>query len=373
MNEEESPQESPEPSTAALAGVGAVGSELSEGELEAAADRLEELLLGECPSLNRIEVSERAEVPREMAEQLWRLLGFARAEDDEVAFTSADVEALQLSRELITMGVVDAQSQAALVRTWGRSFARLAEWQTTLLAGMAVEQETDAVEAMTLLADEVLPRIERLQSYVWRRHLASAGQRLLSTAAEGGNGTQAVCFVDIVGYTSRSKELDESELVAWIEYFEDECAGMATDAGGRVIKNIGDEVLMVADDPATAAGLALAMTARGADDDDEFPAVRAGVAYGEVVSRLGDVFGPTVNIASRLTSSARPGTILVDRGCYEALSGRSGDDEEADHAGSDHTGAGDDTSPYRFKRVRRVSVEGYSRLPAWVLREKRNG
>ena len=61
------------------------------------------------------------------------------------------------------------------------------------------------------------------------------------------------------------------------------------------------------------------MTARGADPDDEFPEVRAGVAYGDVVSRLGDVFGPTVNIASRLTSVARPGSVLIDRGAHDAL------------------------------------------------------
>ena len=63
------------------------------------------------------------------------------------------------------------------------------------------------------------------------------------------------------------------------------------------------------------------MAARGADADDAFPQVRAGVAYGDVVSRLGDVFGPTVNIASRLTSLARPGTVVLDDGAHDALAG----------------------------------------------------
>ena len=125
-------------------------------------------------------------------------------------------------------------------------------------------------------------------------------------------------FVDIVGFTSRSKELTETELVQWIEYFEAECSGLVVDHGGRVIKNIGDEVLFVADDVAAAADAALTMTARGADPDDDFPEVRAGIAYGDVVARLGDVFGPTVNIASRLTSIARPGSVLIDRGAHDA-------------------------------------------------------
>ena len=56
--------------------------------------------------------------------------------------------------------------------------------------------------------------------------------------------------------------------------------------------------------------------------------VRAGLAYGAVVSRLANVYGPTVNIAARLTSVARPGTVLVDRGAYEALSGNRTEDAE---------------------------------------------
>ncbi len=329
-------------------------------DLVSAADKLEELLLGEAPSLTRRQVSEQADVPLEMSEQLWRLLGFAQVADDDVAFTPADVEALRLSRQLVQAGVVDADSQAALVRTWGRSFARLADWQTTLLAGLAVDAGGDPVASMTDLADHVLPDIDRLQSYVWRRHLASAGNRLLTTAAQGATGTLAVCFVDIVGYTSQSRSLEQSELVEWLEYFEDQCAGTATDAGGRVIKNIGDEVLLVTQDAASAADLALALTARGADDDDRFPAVRAGVAYGDVVSRLGDVYGPTVNVAARLTSAARPGTVLVDQGCHDALAGEGGAEGDDAHA----------STAYRLKRVRRLSVKGYARLPAWVVRAR---
>ena len=164
--------------------------------------------------------------------------------------------------------------------------------------------------------------------------------------------------MDIVGFTSRSKELDETELVEWLEYFEAECSGLVIDHGGRVIKNIGDEVLFVAEDVAQAADAALLMTARGSDPDDRFPEVRAGVAYGDVVSRLGDVFGPTVNVASRLTSIARPGSVLVDRGAHDALTG---DTEDQGHEEREHAG-------FSFRRMRRTSVKGYSRLQSWVLR-----
>jgi adenylate cyclase len=330
-------------------------------DLAHALEVVEGFLLGEPPSLTRSAVAERAGVPLEVAEQLWRLLGFPHPADDEVAFTEADVEALRLTRDLMKLGVLGADSQAALVRTWGRSYARLAEWQTTLLADVAIEGP-DPEQRLTELASEVLPRVERLQSYVWKRHLASATSRLLAVDS-GGSATseQAVCFVDIVGYTAHSKTLTEGELVDWLEHFEDEATGLVVDHGGRIIKTIGDEVLFVADDVAAAAEIALRMTERGADPDDRFPQVRSGVAYGTVVSRLGDVYGPVVNIASRLTSVARPGSVLIDNGAYEALSGRSGEDDEPAEGGH---------AAYGFRRMRRTPVKGYARLQPWVLRRR---
>jgi adenylate cyclase len=206
----------------------------------------------------------------------------------------------------------------------------------------------DPVAQLTSLAEQVLPRVESLQSYVWRRHLASAASRTLAVESVGSPAAPlAVCFVDIVGYTSRSKALSEAELVGWIEGFEDAATGVVADHGGRIIKNIGDEVLLVADSAAAAAEIALTMTARGADPADDFPEVRAGVAYGDVVSRLGDVFGETVNIAARLTSVARPGTVLVDRGAHDTLDG--------------------DPS-YVFRHLRRTPVKGYAKLQPFVLR-----
>ena len=101
-------------------------------------------------------------------------------------------------------------------------------------------------------------------------------------------------------------------------------------------------MLFAVADPAAAVSIALALTARGEDPDDLFPSVRAGVAHGPVVRRLGDVFGSTVNAASRLTSAARPGTVVVDAGVHEAL------------------GASEDDSPWRWRRIRRVPAKGFT-------------
>ena len=311
------------------------------------APTLEAFLLGEAPSLTRVQVAERAGVPLETAVTLWHQLGFPHRADDDVAFAESDVEALRLSAELMRIGILSPESQAALVRTWGRSYARLAEWQTTLLAGLAA----GSGPSLTALADDVLPRVEALQSYVWRRHLASAAEHLLedTSTVTAIESRLSVCFVDIVGYTTRSRSLDGATLVQWVDGFEQEVTALVVDHGGQVIKTIGDEVLFTVADPAAAVEVALELTARGADEDDPFPEVRAGVAHGSVVRRLGDVFGSTVNAASRLTSAARPGSVLVDAGVHEAL-------------------ADDSRERVRFRRARRVTAKGFTHLEAWRVR-----
>ncbi|GAA3819076.1 adenylate/guanylate cyclase domain-containing protein [Nocardioides panacisoli] len=328
----------------------------------AALEALEDLLLGGHPSLTRVEVCERAGVALEDASHLWHLLGFPHSDDDEVAFTETDVRSLQHTKALIDLGILDQERQDGLVRTWGRSFARLAEWQVDLLTEVSADLGVDLAEGVTALSEQVLPLVEDLQSIVWKRHLMGAWSRVMVSAS--GEAHRAVCFVDIVGYTSRSKTMTDRELVSWLEDFESAALDTVLEHDGRIIKNIGDELLLVTDTAEQAAAIACKLTHRGEDPDDPFPSVRAGVAYGDVVLRLGDVFGPVVNIASRLTSVARPGTVLIDEGTYLQLTGREHHDDDDARDEDDHD------APYRLRRLRRLSVKGYSRLKAWSLRPR---
>jgi adenylate cyclase len=78
-----------------------------------------------------------------------------------------------------------------------------------------------------------------------------------------------------------------------------------------VIKSIGDSVLFVNDDPIRAYDSAEGIiTVIGRDP--RMPDVRVGLASGSVVMRLGDVFGPPVNMAARLTAVARRNRVIVD-------------------------------------------------------------
>ena len=168
--------------------------------------------------------------------------------------------------ELVRIGILPPDSQAALVRTWGRSYARLAEWQTGLLAGVVADggDPADPAGGLADLAGDVLPRVEALQSYVWRRHLASAAEHLLDDAntLTATESQLSVCFVDIVGYTTRSRSLEGAELMAWVDRFEQDTTTLVVDHGGQVIKTIGDEVLFTVADPAAAVSIALTLAAR---------------------------------------------------------------------------------------------------------------
>jgi adenylate cyclase len=312
-----------------------------------------ELLLGGPPRYTRAQAAERAGVSVERANRLWRSLGFAAPGDVDVVFTDADVDALRTVTGLHDAGVADLNVELALTRAVGQAMARLTEWQVEMLRELVAARMTDSgdadavAEAGLAAAAAVLPGVERLQRYVWRRHLLAAGDRMLATATQPSEPAPlAVGFADIVGFTSLSRGLTEGRLAEFLEAFEDSAASVVTERGGRVIKTVGDEVMFVADTAGAAADIGLGLADRISALDGR-PDLRIGLAYGPVLRRLGDVYGTVVNLASRLTALARPGTALVDRELAFAL---------------------DDDPDYRVTKLRRVSVRGFAHLQPWLLR-----
>lgn len=329
-------------------------------------EQLEAFLLGSEPTLSGKDIAERSGIDLETAKARWRSLGFSNPDDDEIAFTEADLEAMMLTQRLHQLGFIDEQDEAALIRTLGRSFARLAEWQMDLL-GRTVDVDSESIDEIAELMVEVTPLIENVMSYVWRRHMVSVGTRKLlapgvapsveeaPVEAEGADEEDveeatgeiaAVGFADIVNYTRTSRRLSRKDLSTLIEDFEAAAQTIVAAHSGRIIKTIGDEILFVTDTPEAAALIALELTECHLVDED-FPELRVGLAYGLVLARLGDVFGSVVNLASRLTSTARPGRIVTDRALADAL---------VDH------------EAFRLRRLRRTSVKGYRRLEPWSLK-----
>ena len=320
-------------------------------------DLLETYLLGEEPSLTGQQLADEVGIPFEVARDRWRSLGFTEVGGDVPAFTRADLEALRLTQRLSDLGFVDEDDEAALVRSMGRSFARLAEWQMGLLARM-IDVDEMSVDELRAVMDEVTPAVETLQSYVWRRHTLSVASRLLLAAdrddpdpdgehhRDDEGVVMGVGFADIVGYTRQSRSLSRKELSHLIDNFESRALEIVTGHDGRIIKTIGDEILFVADDPASTARIGLELVEERLRDED-FPELRVGLAWGPALARLGDVLGPVVNVASRLTSTSRPGRVLVDRALAEQLEG---------------------SADFKLRRLRRTSVRGYRKLEPWSLR-----
>ncbi len=170
------------------------------------------------------------------------------------------------------------------------------------------------------VAGALLPKMLEIQSYVWLRHLAANADRLLAASAGQGDRRElAVGFADLVGYTSRSRGMGGRELGTMVEDFESIASEVIARHRGRVVKTVGDGVLFTTVDAVDAVEIGLHLPEVW--DTEERPPLRVGAAYGAVLFRLGDVYSPVVNLASRLTSLARPGTVLVDRELADRLRG----------------------------------------------------
>lgn len=298
------------------------------------------------------EVARLASVPTDEVRLLWRAMGFADVSDDARVFTGADLAALTQLRRLLDAELLDRDVVAQLARTAGRAMSRVAEAQVAALRDDAERANSpgsggELALEMVSRADRLVPAVEGLLTYSWRRHLAAAlGRSLYRPGSEDGDERAlTVGFADLVGFTALSQRLDIRELAATVDRFEDAAYAVAAGHGGRIIKVIGDEVMFVADDPAAGGRVALEMSARC--QDEGLPHLRVGLACGPALAWEGDYLGPTVNLASRLASVAEPGTVLVSEAVRDEL-------------------AGDPVFDLQAVRARRL--KGLGRTPAFALR-----
>lgn len=296
---------------------------------------LDRALLGEERLLTARELVAEAGVTEAFAREYWRALGFPLPDDDAPVFTRSDARAVAELSEVARREGFDEATVTTLVRSVGHTMDRLALWQVEALVDHTVraEQLDDAEARRTVLRHlgDLAPVLESQLVHAWRRHAASlAGRYAVEFATDGhaeaelddaGSGRalplpRAVGFADIVAFTKRTAGLGSAELASFVQDFETRARDVITGAGGRVVKTIGDAVLFVADDVATGADVALGLAAAGAGADPSGGAgpapVRVSLAWGRVLSRFGDIFGPVVNLASRLSEQADPGSVLVD-------------------------------------------------------------
>ncbi|MFZ2177658.1 MAG: adenylate/guanylate cyclase domain-containing protein [Rhodococcus sp. (in: high G+C Gram-positive bacteria)] len=321
---------------------------------------LEESLLGGPRTYTRTDIASFAGVSIERADRLWVAMGFAADTDPGgVMFTEGDALALRTIASLVERGIISREREVAAARALGQAMSRLAEWEVSLISTHIVDQLADSVdsdpqairERVRALSTEILPAVESLQGYVWRRHVASTtGRNVGNPGEEVTSRTLVVGFADIVGYTSLTRELETRELADMLERFESMSASVIGRHLGWVVKTVGDEVMFAVESPADAAEIALGLQEQVLSDASD-PALRVGLAMGPVLVRFGDLYGSVVNTAARLTGSARPGTVLIDDELARELA---------------------DSPGYHLKQLRPRRVRGIRRLEQFVLRRNRD-
>jgi adenylate cyclase len=312
---------------------------------------VEQLLTPQGPTYTVDDVCERTGLDPDQVALIWRTLGYAQPRPGEEAFTDADIEILAQVGALLDSGVASAEMVLQLGRVIGSSIARIASAHADLIATRAAERREvgDLGPPDAESVTSVLPLIPTVLETAWRRHLQAAARRRISLVESGDELIGVVGFADLVGFTALSQQLNEAELAGVVDQFEDLCFDVVTAGGGRVVKMIGDEVMFTVDSPVAAAEMALAL-AEGTRDADELSDVRVGMAFGTLLERESDLFGPVVNLASRITNIAFPGSIVVSRELYDLLEGTPG---------------------YVLRSMRHRYLKHIGRVPLYVLRRAR--
>ncbi|MEU5540994.1 adenylate/guanylate cyclase domain-containing protein [Streptomyces sioyaensis] len=338
--------------------------------------RLEQLILGADRRYTPFQAARGAGVSMDLAARFWRAMGFADIGQVK-ALTEADVLALRRLAGLVEAGLLSEAMAIQVARSTGQTTARLADWQIdSFLEGLTEPQDSGLTrtEITYPLVELLLPELEEFLVYVWRRQLAAATGRVVRAQddAEMVDRRLAVGFADLVGFTRLTRRLEEEELGELVEAFETTCSDLVAAHGGRLIKTLGDEVLFSADDAGVAAEIGLRLI-ETMTHDETMPELRVGIAFGTVTTRMGDVFGTTVNLASRLTSIAPKDTVLVDEAFAEEL-GRIGEApvSEAEAAAAEKAaeeGTGGPAPSYRFalQPMWQRPVRGLGVVEPWLL------
>lgn len=317
---------------------------------------VDRLLLPGRRDFDRHALAQSAGVDAAVSERLWRALGFPDVPDDIELFTEADVEALRVLMQRRDNPLLDRgdpiEGVVNQTRAISAGLARVAEVLSDQIAegvetGRASGLDDEEIAALIVDALE-WTTLSRLVDYALRLQVRAAVWRKLFGAPTevAAVPALAVGFVDLVGYTAISQELEADELAALVARFEVLTHDTVAQLGGRLVKTIGDEVMFVADEPAVAAAIALRLTER-TGDDELLPDARAGLAAGSMLSREGDYYGSVVNLAHRLVELARPGTVVVSGSVHDALA--------ADRA-------------FAWSRMRVRRIRDIGRVETWSVR-----
>jgi adenylate cyclase len=216
-----------------------------------------------------------------------------------------------------------------LARVYGQALAQIADAEVRLFHLYVHEPlMRDGVpgieisEEMRGLSGELLPLASPIMEHIHRRFMAYFVEQDVighmetdpaGEALELGRVRVAIAFADLAGYTRLTEEVGEEEAVGAVERFV-ELVELTLPDDARVIKTIGDEVMVVGSDASSLVDWAVGFQQLST----ERPLPRIGLHWGETIYRDGDYFGREVNQAHRVAARAAGGEVVVTRPVVEA-------------------------------------------------------
>jgi adenylate cyclase len=322
-------------------------------DIETAAERgtlellaVERLLIPDPGKYTLDEASDDIGFDRERLQHFWRALGFPDPKPGEKVFTDTDVANFRTVKHLLDSGIVEPNQALQMTRVIGSSLSRIATAQVDAIEDQVLKGERGDEHEFAQRAGLVFDLLPSVMDYVWRRHLQADARKRLSREAAAESAGVAVGFADLVGFTALSQQVPDDELARVVDRFEAIAYDTVSSHAGRVVKMIGDEVMFSTTDPREAVeiGLALAETFK---EDEALSDVRVGVACGPVLEREGDLYGPVVNLASRIVGIAYPGSVVVSPEVHEQL---------------------EEDETLRFKSLRSHTLKDIGKVKLWTVR-----
>jgi adenylate cyclase len=280
---------------------------------------VERALAGDGRRYTPREVAEEVGLDLEILQRTSAAFGVPYPDPDERSVTEADLAAARRIKAFYEAGLPE-EGMMQVARTVGMATARIAEANRDLVTKALMQPgdtERDLALRFAAAAEHMLPLFEPTLSYAFRAHMLEQIRRDVIgvadlAAGEMGSAPElAVCFADLVGFTKLGEQVETEEL-GLIAGRLDELATSVAEPPVRLVKLIGDAAMLVSADAAALVEAALRMVEAADAEGDEFPRLRAGVAFGSVHAQAGDYYGRPVNLASRLTAIAKPGSVLLD-------------------------------------------------------------
>jgi adenylate cyclase len=321
------------------------------------------------------EIEQRTGVPASLVLGIRRLLGLPAAEPDDRVFGDDDVAAAQSTRLFLEAGFGE-EAIGEITRVLGEAMARLAAATTAAFVETFLrpgDSEEDVALRFTALAEQLAPALSPVLVAAFAAHLRESVRRGMIGRAERqaghaiGEQNVTVCFADLVGFTTLGGEVEAQELGSVAARFG-ELATRVAEPPVRLIKTIGDAAMLVTTEAAPLVGVAISLIEAAYEAD--LPSVRAGIASGPALVRAGDYFGHSVNLASRVTGIARPGSVL----CTQEVRDAGGEDFEWSFAGRHRLkGVAESLPLYRARRRAPATPDGHDAKGAPAARRPRAG